>query len=67
MNPTAIAEAARLFIEARRTGQLLDALPASCRPQTVVDAHAIQEATIAGLGEFRPARASRVGDDSHCI
>jgi 2-keto-4-pentenoate hydratase len=51
MNTSANQEAARLLIEARRTGNLLDALPASCRPQTLDDAHAIQEATIAGLGE----------------
>ena len=51
MNSDAIEEAARLFIEARRTGQLLDGLPAHCRPATLDDAHAIQDATVAGLGE----------------
>ena len=51
MNRDAIQEAAGLLIGARRTGQLLDGLPAHCRPGTVDDAHAIQDATVAGLGE----------------
>jgi 2-keto-4-pentenoate hydratase len=40
-----------LLIEARRTGVLLAALPASCCPQSVDDAHAIQDATVAALGD----------------
>jgi 2-keto-4-pentenoate hydratase len=51
MDSRAINEAARLLIEARRTGNLLAALPPACRPETIDDAHAIQAATIAGLGE----------------
>jgi 2-keto-4-pentenoate hydratase len=51
MNPQAIRQAAALLIEARRTGVLLDALPAACCPQNVDDAHAIQDATIAALGD----------------
>ena len=51
MTPGAIEDAARLLSEARRSGRLLDALPESCRPVTIDDAHAIQEATVARLGE----------------
>ena len=51
MNPNAIRQAAALLIEARRTSRLLDALPAECKPASVDDAHAIQDATVAGLGE----------------
>ena len=51
MDQRAVAQAAELLITARRTGTLLDALPASCRPQTLEDAHAIQDATLAALGE----------------
>jgi 2-keto-4-pentenoate hydratase len=51
MHRAAVAEAADLFIAARRTGNLLDELPASCKPQTLEDAFAIQDATVAGLGE----------------
>jgi 2-keto-4-pentenoate hydratase len=51
MDQRAVAQAAELLIAARRTGILLDALPASCRPQTLEDALAIQDATLAALGE----------------
>ena len=51
MSSQSIQEAVALFIDARRTGQLLESLPASCRPKTLDDAHAIQEATVAALGE----------------
>jgi len=51
MDQRAVAQAAELLVAARRTGKLLDALPASCRPQTLDDAHAIQDATLAALGE----------------
>jgi 2-keto-4-pentenoate hydratase len=51
MDRHAIQQAAQLFIGARRSGRLLDALPAACRPATADDAHAIQAATVAGLGE----------------
>ncbi|MBM3599580.1 MAG: hypothetical protein FJX35_15320 [Alphaproteobacteria bacterium] len=47
----AVEKAAGLLIEARRTGRLLDGLPADCRPTNAVEAMAIQEATVAGLGE----------------
>jgi 2-keto-4-pentenoate hydratase len=51
MHRAAVAEAADLLIAARRTGKLLDELPASCKPQTLEDAFAIQDATVTGLGE----------------
>jgi 2-keto-4-pentenoate hydratase len=51
MNAQAVRRAAALLIEARRTGMLLDALPAECRPQNVDEAHAIQEATVVALGD----------------
>jgi len=51
MDQRAVAQAAELFVAVRRTGKLLDALPASCKPQTLDDAHAIQDATLAALSE----------------
>jgi len=51
MDQRAVAQAAGLLVAARRTVKLLDALPASCRPHTLDDALAIQDATLAVLGE----------------
>ena len=51
MDQRAVAQAAQLLVAARRTGRLLDALPAACKPQTLEDAFAIQDATLAALGE----------------
>jgi 2-keto-4-pentenoate hydratase len=51
MDPRAVAQAAELLVAARRTGRLIDALPPSCKPQTLEDALAIQDATLAALGE----------------
>src|SRR6202790_5021053 len=51
MDREAISQAAALLIEARRSGVLLDGFPASCRPQDLDQAHAIQDATVAALGE----------------
>lgn len=50
MNRAAIEEAAALLVRAR-SGPRLARLPESCRPATVEDAHAIQEAAAAQLGE----------------
>jgi len=47
--PSDIEASARALAEARRSGRPLAALPA--RPQTIADAHAIQDATVAALGE----------------
>jgi 2-keto-4-pentenoate hydratase len=51
MTPDAIDQAAGLLADARRNGQRLDALPEPCRPVTLDDAHAIQEATALRLDE----------------
>ena len=50
MERAAIHRAAGLLVEARRTGVLLAGLPPSCRPESVDDALAIQDATVAALG-----------------
>ena len=49
MSPDEIAEAARLLAEARRTGRHLPELPV--QPRNVAEAHAIQDAVAARLGE----------------
>ena len=51
MDAQQIAEAAALLVKARRGGPLLVALPANARPVSVADAHAIQDAVTAALGE----------------
>lgn len=51
MDQRAVAQAAELLVAARRTGRLLDALPDACKPQTLEDAFAIQDATLAAFGE----------------
>jgi 2-keto-4-pentenoate hydratase len=50
MDRSDIQAAARALADARRKG-LIAALPASGRPQTIAEAHAIQDACIAALGE----------------
>lgn len=50
MDPKRIAEAASLLAAARRAQTRIDGLPESCRPQSVDDAHAIQDAVTAALG-----------------
>ncbi len=51
MNPTHIEQAASLLAAARRNRQPLDRLPTDCRPATLDDAFAIQDATVARLGD----------------
>lgn len=51
MDQDAIRQAATLLIGARRSGVLLDGLPASCRPKDIDEAHAIQQATVAALDD----------------
>jgi 2-keto-4-pentenoate hydratase len=46
-----VREAARFLAEARKTGNLSDHLPETCRPHAVADAHAIQLATAALLDD----------------
>ena len=38
------AEAAALFVAARREGRLLEPLPATCRPRTIAEGYEIQDA-----------------------
>ncbi len=51
MDSKAIAAAAALLVEARRSGVLLAALPPALRPATVGEAHAVQEAATRRLAE----------------
>jgi 2-keto-4-pentenoate hydratase len=51
MDQGAVQKAATLLANARKTGQLLENIPADCRPATTPDAHAIQDATVTALGE----------------
>jgi 2-keto-4-pentenoate hydratase len=51
MDQAARAQAAQLLVAARRTGRRLERLPTSCSPVTLDDAFAIQDATVAALGE----------------
>jgi 2-keto-4-pentenoate hydratase len=51
MDRQSIEQAASLLVQARQTMQPLASLPESCRPTTVAEAHAIQDATTAALGK----------------
>jgi 2-keto-4-pentenoate hydratase len=51
MDPSALAEAARVLIEARRKGRLAERFPLASRPADADEADAIQQAVTAGLGE----------------
>lgn len=57
MNRTEIEAAGNALAQARRSGVLLDALP--FRPHSIAEAHAIQDASLAALGE--PVRGWKVG------
>jgi 2-keto-4-pentenoate hydratase len=50
MDPAHIAEAAALLVAARRDRTRIPPLPPSCRPTSVADAHAIQDAVTSALG-----------------
>ncbi len=50
MDAPHIAEAAALLVNARRANARIPLLPQSCRPSSVADAHAIQDAVTAALG-----------------
>lgn len=50
MDQTRIAEVAALLVGARKKGERVN-LPEACRPQSVADAHAIQNAVTALLGD----------------
>lgn len=51
MNKQQSEQAAALLVQARRSMQPITGLPESCRPASVADAHAIQDATTAALGK----------------
>jgi 2-keto-4-pentenoate hydratase len=51
LTAAAIREAAQILADACRDGATRDALPASCRPSTLDDAHAIQVMTAELLGD----------------
>jgi 2-keto-4-pentenoate hydratase len=51
MDKHQIEQTAALLVNARRSMQPIDALPEALRPASVTDAHAIQDATTAGLGK----------------
>jgi 2-keto-4-pentenoate hydratase len=51
MDKQSIEQAAATLVQARRTMQPIANLPDACRPATVADAHAIQDATTAALGK----------------
>jgi 2-keto-4-pentenoate hydratase len=46
-----IEHAAALLAQARRSMQLIPGLPEACRPTSVAEAHAIQDATTAAIGK----------------
>lgn len=51
MDSQQISEATRLLVAARRGGERIAELPTHCRPSTVGEAHAIQDAVAAQLAE----------------
>lgn len=51
MDKGQIEQAAKLLVQARRSMEPIDGLPEALRPANVTDAHAIQDATTAGLGK----------------
>ena len=59
MTPAAISEAVELLIAARGDHRRLDAFPPSCRPASLDDAYAIQEAFAAVWGA--PVAGYKIG------
>ena len=51
MDTQQISHAATLLVGARRTGQLLESLPADATPTSIAEGHAIQDAVTAALGK----------------
>jgi 2-keto-4-pentenoate hydratase len=65
MDPSRIAEAAALLVAARQQRSRIGPLPAACRPESVSDAHAIQDAVTAMLGaEVRAFKANAAPNGS---
>jgi len=50
MTPEQASEAARVLLEARRANRTIDALPEACRPRTIEEGYAVQDALVAGSG-----------------
>jgi 2-keto-4-pentenoate hydratase len=63
MERGAVAEAARLLIEARRSGGSAERLPLASRPTNADEADAIQQATIVGLGDRNAGWKVAFSDD----
>ncbi|MEJ8571553.1 hypothetical protein [Microbaculum marinum] len=59
--------AVTLFVEARRTGRKLDALPPGAAPASAAEAHRIQEATVAALGETIAGWKTSKGTDGSIL
>lgn len=59
MTPAQIAEAIELLIAARGDHRRLDAFPPSCRPETLADGYAIQEAFVKAWGA--PVAGYKIG------
>lgn len=51
VDQASIQQAGQALARARRDGKRIASLPDSCRPRSVDDVHAIQDATVAALGE----------------
>lgn len=51
MNPNSLADAARLLVEARKTGKGIMELPKDCKPVTAADANEIVDEVTRQLGE----------------
>src|ERR1700737_1526948 len=51
MEPAKVRDAARLMVEARRTGKRVPALPPDCKPVTAADANAIIDEVTRLMGE----------------
>lgn len=65
MDPMRIAEAAALLVAARKQRSRIGPLPAACRPESVPDAHAIQDAVTAILGaEVRAFKANAAANSA---
>jgi len=63
MEKRAIDQAVAALVQARRTMQPLANLPETCRPGTVAEAHAIQDATTTALGKTVGAFKANVPTD----
>ena len=51
MHNQAIDNAVRLLVAARRSGDWLEALPDHAKPADLAQAHEVQDATVAALGD----------------